>query len=142
MKVENDPPYRALGCECLAEYPEGCVFCEAKIAKEYHGLEDRQQARLKRAMQRWCEGSALTNEMFNPNEGRSAGNIMLQVFKTHKIRFYGYETIIDSKKTFVIVERDLSKKKDKADQALLKRARKYVDAMEVAVKNLKDRSEK
>lgn len=142
MKVEDDQPYRALGCECLAEHMGACVFCDAKIAKEYDGLDDRQQGRLKRAMQRWCEGSALTNEMFNPNEGRSVGNLMLQVFKTHKIRLYGYETVVDNKKTFIIVERNLSKKKDKADQALLKRARKYADAMEIAVKNLKARSKR
>jgi hypothetical protein len=142
MKVPDDQPCRALGCESLAEYLNSCVVCVAKIATEYHELDDRQQARLKRAMERWCEGSALTNEMFNPSEGRSVGNLMLKVFKTHKIRLYGYETIVDNKKVFIIVERDLSKKKDKADQALLKRARKYIDAMQVAVGNLEIRSGK
>lgn len=87
-------------------------------------------------MQRWCEGAALTEEMFNGSEGRSPDNLMLKVFKTHKVRLYGYETSYLGRRTFIIVERDLAKKQNKADQELLKRAKKYIDAMEIAVEEI------
>jgi hypothetical protein len=143
MEGHDDDSHEALGCRCLAKGTDtgACVICKTKIIKEFEKLEDRQQARLLRAMQRWCDGHVLTEEMFN-NEGRSAGNLMLQAFKTHKIRLYGYETNLNGNRTFVIVERDLAKKQTKADQELLKRARKYIDEINIDISKQKPRSRK
>jgi hypothetical protein len=144
MKGDDDDSHRALGCKCLAvDSASGqCVICTEKIAKEYDKLDVRAQARLERAMLRWCEGHALTDEMFKANEGRSSGNLMLQAFKSRIFRLYGYETTLNGHRTFIIVERDFSKKQDKADQDLLKRARKYIDAKEVDVERQNKRSRK
>ncbi|WP_397586696.1 hypothetical protein [Sphingobium fuliginis] len=144
MKGDDDDSHKALGCKCLAvgATTGHCVICTDKIAKEYEKLEDRVQARLERAMLRWCDGHALTPEMFNGNEGRSVGNLMLQVFKTHKVRLYGYETTLQGRRTFIIVERDLAKKQNKADQELLKRAKNNIDAKELDVDKQNKRSRK
>ena len=71
-------------------------------------------------MHHWCEERALTNKMFNYNEGRSAGGIMLQAFKSFKHRFYGFERQIAGVRTFVVVDYDGAKKQDKAGAEALK----------------------
>ncbi len=99
-----------------------------ETAGAYDGFEERVRDKLKRIMFRWCGGHAMTKEMFNGNEGRSAGGTALKAFKSFKHRLYGFETKLEGIRTFVIVDHDPAKKRDQADQSILTRAKGRIDA--------------
>lgn len=113
------------GYEVLASTPKSCVAIEKSLTKELKEIDDRKLARLLRIAELWCQGQQLTAEQFNGNEGRARRgdlNVMLQAFKTHKVRLFGIVMRFAGRRTFFIVDLDPAKKQNKADPAILKRA--------------------
>ncbi|QUM73040.1 hypothetical protein [Sphingopyxis granuli] len=128
MVAACDLKLEKIQCELLEEQPGGRVAIRTVARKEYDALEDQKKGRLQAIMKLWCEGRSLTPKMFNGNEGRTPRhNMLLQAFKTFKVRFYGFCCEIGGKRTFIIVDSDPAKKQDKADPAILKRAKRRID---------------
>ena len=128
----TNPSHEALGCRELASSSARYVVVHEAAVADFDAIEERKQARLLRVMELWCEGQRLSEEQFNGNEGRAKhGNIsvLLQAFKTHKIRLYGIDSNIRGYRTFIIVEIDGAKKQNKADPKVLKRAKESAIAM-------------
>lgn len=114
-----------LGFEVLASTESACVAIDAALMKELDDIEPKKLSRLIRIMEIWCLGQQLTTEQFNGNEGRAKRgdlNVMLQAFKTHKVRLFGFVMKLERKRTFLIVDLDPAKKQNKADPNILKRA--------------------
>lgn len=114
-----------LGFEVLSSTDNACVAIDADLLKELKEIDEKKLARLLRIMELWCGGQQLTAEQYNGNEGRARRgdlNVMLQAFKTHKVRLFGIVMRIDRKRTFLIVDLDPAKKQNKADPNILKRA--------------------
>lgn len=133
MSDAQDDSLAQLECELLVEKSGARVVIRKAIKKVYDGLDTSALGRLNRIMERWCDDpSKLTPEMFNGNEGRSSRhNVMLQAFKnvSAKIRLYGAAFTVGGRKTFVIVDADVAKKQNKADQKLLGRAKSRLDEL-------------
>ena len=129
MSNPKDDSLERIECDILAEQHGARVVIRRVMRKAYDTLDDRAQGRLSKAMKRWCDDpSQLTQEMFNPSEGRtSRQNIMLKAFKAFKVRLYGFSTSVDEKRTFIIVDADTAKKQNKADPVILKRAKNKID---------------
>jgi hypothetical protein len=116
----------ALQCRELASERGGAVVIREAVSDEFFGLEEQKQARLLRIMELWCGNHRLTPEQFNGNEGRERrgnSNVLLQAFKTHKVRLYGTALTLEGRRTFAIVDVDGAKKQNKADPNILKRAK-------------------
>lgn len=126
---DQDDSLEHLECDGLEK--SGCsqVALWRGAAKSWEELDDRQEGRFRRIMQMWCDGQKLTREMYNGNEGRSPDNIMLHAFKAFKIRLYGFVRSVGDLKTFIVVDVDPAKKRDKADPNILKRAYGRVDGI-------------
>jgi hypothetical protein len=130
MTDGTDDSLSTIDCHVLEEHGQSRVVIKRSLVKFFDSLDVRSLARLKSVMKLWCEGRKLTPEMFNSNEGRtSKHNVMLQAFKRNqiKLRLYGFCSSIGGKKTFVILDSDPSKKQNKADPSILKRAKTRVD---------------
>lgn len=128
MTATSDPALEAIDCEVLEERFGARVVIRRAVRKAYDSLDDQKKGRLNAIMRLWCEGRPLTPKMFNGNEGRtSRHNLMLQAFKTFKVRFYGVSIAVGGRRTFVVVDNDPAKKQDKADPAILKRAKRRID---------------
>jgi hypothetical protein len=128
--MASETAVEELDCDVLEESAGARVVIRRSIRKEYDSLDDRKKGKLNAIMRLWCERGpqALTPEMFNSNEGRtSQRSIMLQAFKTFKVRLYGFTGQVGSKRTFVIVDADPAKKQNRADPKILKRAKRRVD---------------
>lgn len=92
---------------------------------EFAELEERKQAQLIARMDLWSDGRRMSSEHLNANEGRcKKGDInrMLQAFKTHKIRLFGFVRPLLSLKSFIVVDIDPAKKQDKANKRIVARA--------------------
>jgi len=125
---EIDDELERMGCRAVVRTGEGQVAITAAADVEYQDVEQKKVDRLTRIMELWCDGRALTQEMFNTNEGRApVSNILLQAFKAFKIRLYGFVRQVAGMKTFVIVDIDPAKKQNKADKGILKRAKDRVN---------------
>ena len=124
---EQDDSLDHLACDELEKSGRAQVALWRGAAKQWGELDVKQEGRFRRIMQMWCEGHSLTPEMYNGNEGRSPGNTMLHTFKAFKIRLYGFVRSVGNLRTFIVVDIDPAKKRDKADAKLLKRAHKRVD---------------
>lgn len=119
------PLLEALRCNELIDAPRRRVVLLADATSDFDMIEERKQARLVRIMELWCDSQRLTEEQFNGNEGREqkgSTNVLMQAFKTHKVRLYGVDVQIGGKRTFAILEIDAAKKQNKADPKVLKRA--------------------
>jgi len=128
MSEASDESLERINCDLLAECCGARVAVERGVRKIYDALADQSKGRLQAVMSRWCEGGSLTPEMFNANEGRSPRHgILLQAFKTFKVRLYGFSSAVGGRRTFVIVDADPAKKQARADQKILKRAKRRVD---------------
>lgn len=111
-------------CETLAEIKgKNRVLLSAEAAKDFWSLEKRQQARLVANMDLWAEGRQMTDTQFNGNEGRARNNRMLQAFKVHKVRCYGFVCPLEGRKTFVVIDVDPDKKSDRGKPRVLERAK-------------------
>jgi len=120
---------RGLEALCCCEIISGSsarVVIHEDAQDGFDSVEDRKKDRLIRVIELWCDGQRPTPEQFNGNEGRATQgtiNVLIQAFKTHKVRLYGAEMQIEGRRTFVIVEVDPAKKQNKADPTILKRAK-------------------
>lgn len=124
----GDDSLEQLECDLLAERCGGRVVIRRVMRKLYDSLDDRKRGRLQAVMKLWCEGGRLTPEMFNANEGRSPHHrVLMQAFKTFKVRLYGFSASVGSKRTFVIVDGDPAKKQTKGDRKTLDRAKSRID---------------
>jgi len=115
----------SLGYEVLIVGPTASVAIAEFLQDELAEIDERKMARLTRIMELWTDGQQLTAEQFNGNEGRAKRgdvNVMLQAFKTHKVRLFGIVMRVDALRTFLIVDLDPAKKQNKADPKILKRA--------------------
>lgn len=130
MSDGDDDPLSKHGCRTLAESDEGDVRVGIleDVIEAYESFEERKRDKLERIAKRWCNGHAMTEEMFNGNEGRTSKGTALKAFKSFQHRMYGFETRLDGIRTFVIVDHDPSKKRTKGDQKILSRAKGRVDA--------------
>ena len=123
-----DDSLEQIECDLLEERCGARVAIHRAVRKPFDNLDDRKRGRLRAIMRLWCEGSRLTPEMMNTNEGRSTkSNTMLQAFKTFKVRLYGFSASVGSRRTFVIVDCDPAKKSDKANKNILARAKDRID---------------
>src|SRR5262249_13233876 len=125
--------FRQFECSLLATEALARVLIRDDAIKAFESVEERPLARLLRVMQLWSKGLPLTPEQFNANEGRcqkGSINRLLQAFKTHGIRLYGFTRRIVGKKTFIIVDVDPAKKQKKADPRILQRAKDRVISFE------------
>ena len=130
MTKPNGDPLRAIGCELLVREGRSQVVILTSVAPHYRAFDEVRQERLNRVMRLWCMKEALTKEMFNGNEGRAPlTNAQLKTMKTFKHRLYGFERDVGGLRTFVIVDYDPAKKRDAADQNILKRAKGRVDTL-------------
>jgi hypothetical protein len=130
MKAESDSILAKIDCDVLDERFGARVVIKRALRGIYDALDDQKQGKLKAIMRLWCEGRPLTPEMFNPNEGRTTvHNVLLQAFKTFKVRLYGFSGNVGGKRTFVIVDSDPAKKQNKADPKILKRAKRRIDEL-------------
>lgn len=128
MNGESDDSLGQLDCELIAEHGSMRVVMLQRLRKVYDRLKPKEAGRLQAVMKRWCLQQGLTPEMLNTNEGRSSRhNLLIQAFKTFKVRLYGFGTTIEGVRTFVIVEIDPAKKQIKADPKILRRASKRID---------------
>ena len=128
MADAPDELLERIECDVLEERYGARVAIRRSMRRVYDALADQKKGRLVAIMQGWCEGRRLTSQMFNANEGRTPRHdMLLQAFKTFKIRLYGFSSSVGGKRTFVIVDADPAKKQDKADAKILKRAKRRVD---------------
>lgn len=128
--ADGDDSLEQLECDLLEERGGTRVAILRAIRKLLDKLEDRKKARLQAIMRVWCEGGKLTPEMMNTNEGRTKKHkVMLQAFKTFKVRLYGFDATVGTKRTFVIVDGDPAKKQNKADKKILDRAKSRIDEL-------------
>lgn len=117
------------GFEMIESGEAARIAISKRAMKDFDSFETRQKARLRQVLKRWCNGKALTEEMMNPNEGRTSKNKeMIQAFKAFKARLYGLDTTLDEKRTFLIVDADGAKKQNKAGP-ILDRAKKRADSV-------------
>ncbi|HEV2594661.1 MAG TPA: hypothetical protein VGU01_05610 [Sphingomicrobium sp.] len=126
---DEEKDFRQFECRPICAEALARVIMRDEAFKAFVDLEERPRARLVRVMQLWSKGMALTPEQFNGNEGRcqrGSINRLLQAFKTHGIRIYGFTRRLVGKKTFVIVDVDPAKKQKRADQGILNRAKDRV----------------
>lgn len=130
MTIADDDSITAIGCELLFREGRSQVAIMSTVAPRYREFDEVWRERLNRVMRLWCAKEALTKEMFNGNEGRAPlSNIQLKAMKTFKHRLYGFERDVGGYRIFVIVDYDPAKKRDAADQSILKRAKGRVDIL-------------
>lgn len=126
----GDDSLEQIECDLLEECAGVRVAIRRATRRLYDRLDDRKQGRLHGVMKLWCNGAKLTPQMFNYNEGRTPrSNVLVQVFKTFKVRLYGFNTVIGGKRTFIIVDIDPAKKQDKADPKILARSKSRIDEL-------------
>lgn len=96
-----------------------------EVTREFLALDSKKQARLLANAKLWADGHKPTEEQFNGNEGRCGGenDRMLVAVKVHKVRLYGFVRSFRGKRTLLLVDIDSSKKQNKANPRILKRAK-------------------
>ena len=119
-----------LECRTLVVEEGGRVGITLRIAKHWDGLDAKIRGRFRRAMREWCEGRMLPREVYKTGGryGKTPGGTTIAVFKSGQVRLYGFERHIDEIRTFVVVDCDLAKKQNRADQDVIDRLKVRVDA--------------
>jgi hypothetical protein len=131
--MQQDGDLTRFGCARLVRGAQGQVLVRKEAFEEIKALEPRQQAQLLARMSLWANGRSMTKEQFNGNEGRcKKGDInrLLQVFKVHKVRLFGFVRPINLIKSFIVVDVDPAKKQDRANRRILSRAMDRVISFE------------
>lgn len=127
--MDEEEDFRQFGCTMISTEALARVLMRDEAVKAFEGLDERPRARLFRVMQLWSKGLPLLPGQLNVNEGRcqkGSINRLLQAFKTHGIRLYGFTRRLTGKKTFIVVDVDPAKKQKKADAGILDRAKSRV----------------
>ena len=128
MDGEDDESLTRINCDLLQERHGARVVLRNGIRGAYESLSAQMHGRFEAIFNRWCDGTKLTPEMFNGNEGRTPRHkVLLQAFKAFKVRLYGFSMSVGGRRTFLILDADFAKKQDRADQRILKRAKARID---------------
>lgn len=112
----------------IAEGPRGSVFLTRQVDRVFGNAEPNVRARILRYMNRFAElGQSELNAVNFKFEARlpvgaSGTKIAIYAFKAWKTRVYGAVTEVGGKMAFIGTAIDTSKKQDKANQRLLRRA--------------------
>lgn len=128
MRDENADSPEVYRCTLLVDHAGSQVWISDKVKRQFDQFDEASQEKLKYYMELWCEERTLTREMFNGNEGRSPGGVMLKAFKNYQARLYGFERQIGEVRVFPIIDCDPAKKRNDARKNILKRAKKRVDS--------------
>ena len=108
------------------------VLMTKAATEEFLTLDSNKQARLLSNAKLWADGYRPSEEQFKGNEGRCGGtnDRMLVAVKAFKIRLYGFIRRYRSMKTLLVVEVDPSKKQNRANPRILKRAKALAVALD------------
>ena len=123
--MSDSSDYDAIECDHVLTGGVARVLMAKAITKEFFAVESKKQARLLANAKLWADGHRLTDEQFNGNEGRCGGHNdrMLVALKVHKVRLYGFVRSYRGVRTLLIVDLDASKKQNRANPRVLKRAK-------------------
>lgn len=114
--------------------PDRAVALSGKVWKAFAALDRSVQAQLVKTFQQWCSGQALTDGKHKRSEGRSTRggkSVLRQAFAAPGTRLYGAVETVAGTEVFILVEFDLNKKQQRADQELLEETgRKIFDLLE------------
>lgn len=124
-----------VGCVLLASGSVARVIAQRGAFDQFKELDGRQKAQLLARMTLWSDGRHMPSEHFNANEGRCRKgdiNRLLQAFKVHKVRLFGFVRPFANRKTFIVVDIDPAKKQDRANRRILARATDRVISFEEA----------
>ena len=102
--------------------PTRAVVVSGKVWKAIRAAPDQSKAQLLKTFDQWCEGYALPDGKHKRNEGRyhhGEESILRQAFAASSIRVYGWIETVEGVETFILVDVDVNKKQQKADQDLL-----------------------
>lgn len=108
------------------------VLMMKAVTKDFLDIETKKQARLLANAKLWADGFRPTDEQFNGNEGRCGGDNdrMLVAIKVHKVRLYGFVRGFRGMKTLIVIDIDASKKQNRANPRILKRAKAVVISLD------------
>jgi len=122
----------------IKDGPKGAVKLTTDVADAFEGVDARGRARILRTMSYFCDigSTKLQKEVYrfeeriNVGSGNRRKRIPIYAFKGSQVRIYGSVRSINKKRTFVGTEIDASKKQNKANRALLKKAAEKFEALE------------
>lgn len=131
--MSESDDFEEIDCDHVLAGRVARVLIAKRITREFLELESNKQARLIANAKLWADGYQPSDQQFNGNEGRCGGdnNRMLVAVKAFKIRLYGFVRHYRGRKTLLIVEMDDSKKQNKANTRVLKRAKLAAVAMDI-----------
>lgn len=117
-----------------SQTPDRAVALSGKVFKAFASLDRSVQAQLLKTFQQWCSGQPLPDGKHKRSEGRSTRggrSVLRQAFAAPGTRLYGAVETVEGVEVFILVEFDLNKKQQRADQALLEETgRKIFDLLE------------
>ena len=147
MSVQPDckSALESVSCKIVRQYPPSpkaptrAVSFNKKVAREFAGASTRSRAQLLTTFELWCEGRQLPDGKHKRSEGRKsrAGkSVLRQAFAANEIRLYGAVETIMGVEVFLLVDADMNKKRQRADQTLLAEvSNKVFDLLEELEKN-------
>ena len=113
------------GHQILVTSNGSAVLVTAKAGKGVRKFDAVASAKLRRLMTRWCNGDTIHEEGFE-KEGRSKTGQLLEAFKSHQHRLYGFECRVNGARAFIVVDTDI-KKQTPASAGRLQRVGARVD---------------
>lgn len=131
MSLLDDSSLAKRGLSVLVRQGGGIVAIVKKLEKEFSEAPAKDRVAMERWMQFWCDGRSLPPERFKMNVKRNkAKGIRIDEFKAYQLRAYGYSVTIGDKKIFIVTATDI-KKKEKANPAVLEKAEKVADSVDL-----------
>lgn len=130
MGVEKtcDQVVKAVSCRIIRQHsgktgtPKRAVAVTGKVWKAIHGSSQQAQAQLLRTFEQWCAGYPLPDGKHKQNEGRAKNGgktVMRQAFAAPGVRLYGWTEKLCEVEVFFLVDCDMNKKQQSANQELL-----------------------
>lgn len=102
--------------------PARAVAFNKKVARCFRDASPQAQASLLNTFKLWCEGRQLPDGKHKRSEGRSSKHgrsVLRQAFAAQEVRLYGAVESVAEVEVFLLVDADMNKKRQNADQALL-----------------------
>lgn len=121
--------------------PKRAVSFNKKVAKAFAGASAQTRAQLLTTFQLWCEGRALPDGKHKRNEGRTSKggrSVLRQAFAANDVRIYGAVETVRGVEVFLLVDVDMNKKRQRADQTLLAEVSKKVFELMDALESTND----
>lgn len=130
--MSDSDDFDEIDCDHVLTGQVARVLMSKTATKEFLTLPSNKQARLLSNAKLWADGYKPTEEQFKGNEGRCGGqnDRMLVAVKAFRIRLYGIVRRYKAKKTLLIIDIDPSKKQDRANPRILKRAKALAVALD------------